>query len=388
LEDRQLLSAGVGHHHHHHPPPHPSHHHHRHPPQPLFVPPLQLSEPPPQLPAPVARAIGTSGRGLAPGLSIVAIATASAANVPDGPVSTFLALSDGTIDEVTETPTFPDHFSFAGPTHIGRPEEEAAGGFINRFDAGTDSNGAPMVVLKYDNGDAFEFSDSLGWRSLGTNIAAVVAGQFGLSVTVDATARGLVAHTDGPHGGDTVVPLPSSERGNIVQVSAGTITVDVVFANGDAWEWSSFYGWELMTSGNAVSSAAGEYGVSDVLLNNGQLFQFYAHTQGWNLAPVELADHVTLFSLGTTFNGNPMTDLVTNNQAEELRYTFAKGAVQSVLGPSLFDPAKSPNQIQTFSASNYGVSGVLYTDGSLVIHYDRWQPGHPPAPPIDVEVPL
>jgi hypothetical protein len=387
LEDRQLLSAGVGHHHHHHPPQHPSHHHHRHPLQPLFVPPPQLSEPPPQLPAPVAQAIGTTGRGLAPGLSIVAIATASSSNVPDGPVSTFLLLSDGTIDEVTVTPTFPDHFSFAGPTHIGRPEEEAAGAVINRFDAGTDSNGAPMVVMKYDNGDAFEFSDSLGWRSLGTNVAAVAAGQFGLSVTVDATARGLTAHKDGgSNAGDTVVALPSSEGGNIVQVSAGNITVGVVFNDGNAWEWSPFYGWEMMT-GSAVASAAGEYGVSDVLLNNGQLFQFYAHTQGWNLAPVELADHVALFSQGTTFNGNPMTDVVTNNQAQELRYAFVKGTVLSVPGP-LSDPAKSPNQIQTFSASNYGVSGVLYTDGSLVIHYDRWQPGNTAAPPIDVDVPL
>ena len=149
------------------------------------------------------------------------------------------------------------------------------GGGVASIDAGTDRTGVNSVDYITTNGSAYELSNNGYQISLGTGVHAVSAGRMGVS---EVLFNGGNAY-DYREANKTWTFLAS----NVAQVTAGSdasgnAMIDLLFTNGNLWQYTNASGWTYLDGGvHSVSKARG--GLVDVLFSDGDAFEY--SSRGW-----------------------------------------------------------------------------------------------------------
>jgi hypothetical protein len=293
---------------------------------------------------------------------------------PNGKVTIYNLHANNSLDEMVVDPANPPN-GFAQVTPLAVPEEQAAGATIIAMGAGTSVFDDPKVVLLYNDGHAYEWSDTIGgdpsratakWVHLSLNASMIAAGFHGMAVTVDGGIFYL--HTDGistiPNVTQSFLPPAAEQGATLVAIDAGTADrqqsamVDALFSDGSAWSWNPTAGWQQLGS-QATWVAAGLNGASLVIVN-GQIQLF---SQGPGGPMNTFGQMVPAASLGDTAQGDPLIDYDANGTITEINTTVNQGV------------SVSDQMLNRYGAGNSGASAVVLTDGELLLFLDTTPPG-------------
>jgi hypothetical protein len=148
----------------------------------------------------------------------------------------------------------------------------AAGGFryltsgVSSIDAGTDKTGVNMVDLVYSSGKAYEDSDSTGLHYLAAGVQSVSAGQQGYSALVFTNGSASLYN-------ETSHSLASLASSGVSEVTVGVdksgkYMLDLVYSNGNAYEYHTATGWTSLGSGIATVGKA-RAGLVDIVFSTG-----------------------------------------------------------------------------------------------------------------------
>jgi hypothetical protein len=227
---------------------------------------------------------------------------------------TFVLLSNGTLREHTKS----------GWTTL-------ATGVAYVSNQGVDNNGRALVDVISTTGEAYEYHDGLGWLDITGGVAQAEAGQGVSYVLLSNGSLYEVKDADG-----TVTFLKSG----VTSISAGTdkygvSMVDVVLASHAASEYSDTSGWHALKAG-VQQVSAGQMGVSEVLLTNGNAYDYREATKTWTL----LGSNVAQIEAGVDASGDAMIDLVDDTGAM-YEYTAAKGWTELATGVATISKARA-----------------------------------------------
>ena len=207
----------------------------------------------------------------------------------------------------------------------------AASGVTGPVSAGTDSYGNAMVVYKQQYGNtfsSFEFSDTTqrSYMLDSQHAWQVSAGRNGYSIDLNNQGSVFLFHdkdflysSTGPWWGQWKVVVSSG----VTQASIGTDAynapmVDVVWS-GQGWQWTQTTGWGLLGSG-VKKVSAGQWGVSEILYNNGSLYQYSQQSNQQS----NMSNNVLDVQAGTDDKGQAAITTLTSD-GKEWNYTTTHG---------------------------------------------------------------
>jgi hypothetical protein len=356
-------------------------------------------------------------------------ATALPMLAPNGHVKIFDLHNNGTIDELDVDPQTHATIAFTLPV----PGGVSAGATVSSIWAGTDSVSAPMLVVRFSDGNAFEWKDTnFQWAHLSSTASFAAAGYYGTSVTVDSDpfrtwwpntwgsfsgwfgddfgfgngvsrigdSRWFNLHNDKDGRVTASFQPPPQEQaytwishnwllGNevfvhpgasIVQISMGTADsqghamVDALFSDGNAWSWSAATGtWQLLGS-SVQQVAAGLQGASALLLTN-NLLELLPQGVGGLTVLFGSVKPGAGFDLGAFAQGGPMLlfAVQNSNNTTTLVESDQFGARHILPVPSW------ANRVSAH-AGNGGASALIYSSTTsatrqLWLHIDNPQLG-------------
>jgi hypothetical protein len=341
---------------------------------------------------------------------------------PGGQVTIYALRSDNTFEEILVNPAQ----GTVMPAPLPTPPGEGPGTPIVQFAGGTNSFSLPMCVVLYQDGHAYEWSDSLkSWLVLSRHASLAAAGVNGVSVTVDDPVfhgrsgtvddRVFHLHSDALLGGVTVSfrpprkepgprfverlrpssledlfeqgfrdPLGSwldrfRSRGvAIVQVdagadAAGNPVITALFSDGHAWAWnSSTIQWQFL-AGSVKKVAAGVNGALAWETTGDQL----TVVQPGNPFSPASAVIMGLFGLGSTAQGDGMIGF----QQTDGTYVEVNGTTGMLNPLPSLAVSGTPVFIVPFGMGNKGASAWVYysdpvgTDGTLMLRIDNTPAG-------------
>jgi hypothetical protein len=148
---------------------------------------------------------------------------------------------------------------------------------VASISAGTDAQGNNAVDVVLTSGNAWEHSDSTGWYFIASGVRSVSAGSQGIADYV--TTGGNAYQFSQATGKSTYLAA------NVAQVTAGTdangyAMIDLLFSNGNLYEYRASGGWSFLASGVASISKA-RAGLIDVVFSNGNAEEHTA-AGNWN----------------------------------------------------------------------------------------------------------
>ncbi len=221
-----------------------------------------------------------------------------------------------------------------------------SGGIASVSSEGIDNSGRALVDVVTTDGRAYEYHDGSGWVYLTSGVRDAEAGQ-GLSyVLLD---NGSLYERKDVNGQFSYL------GSGVVSIDAGTDrygvnSVDVVLNTGAAYEISNTSGAHLLATGvKAVS--AGTLGVSEILLRNGNAYNYQETTNAYTF----LASNVAQVTAGTDPGGNAMIDLLYGNGAL-YEYRTSTGWTNVA------------NGVRSASKGLAGVVDYILANGSLYEH--------------------
>jgi hypothetical protein len=138
---------------------------------------------------------------------------------------------------------------------------------VTAIDAGTDRYGVNMVTEIW-NGQAWEHSDSTGWRYLASNVKAVSAGQMG-NMAILYTNGDAAKYSEASGSTSFLVS-------GVAQVTAGTdengqALTEVLLTNGKLWELHANGGWNYLDD-SVTSVSKAHAGVLDAVFTWGYAY--------------------------------------------------------------------------------------------------------------------
>jgi hypothetical protein len=136
---------------------------------------------------------------------------------------------------------------------------------IVAIDAGTDPYGVSAVDMVDGSGNAWEFSDTTGWHFIASAVSSMSAGQHGTVAFVAGTGDAYLFSEK--TGAATFLDSNASQVTAGVD-AAGNAMIDLLFANGDLYEYQAANGWTHMNSG-VQSVGKGRAGIVDLVLAGG-----------------------------------------------------------------------------------------------------------------------
>jgi hypothetical protein len=147
---------------------------------------------------------------------------------------------------------------------------------VTAIDAGTDRYGINMMTEVW-LGYGYEHSDSTGWHYIDSGVKSVSAGQNGIMDYL--TTAGNAYFFNESIGGKTYL------GSGVSAVTAGTDLngnwmIDLLFSNGNLWEYRQPGGWTQLTS-SVVSIGKAHSGVVDMVFAWGNTSYAYSPA-GWN----------------------------------------------------------------------------------------------------------
>jgi hypothetical protein len=365
-------------------------------------------------------------------------ATALPMLAPNGHVKIFDLHDNGTIDDLDVDPRNPAATNaFALPM-----PGVSAGATVASIWAGTDTVHFPMLVVRYSDGNAYEWLDmKFQWIHLSSAASFAAAGENGNSVTVD-TVSTLIRWSSPFNGltgslfsnnfvfGNSVTTTgdnrwfnihndkdgrviasfqpPLQEQaytriyhdwlwGNylinhpgasIVQISMGTADsqgnamVDALFSDGNAWSWNLATGTWQFLGGSVQQVAAGLQGASAMLLSNNQL-ELLPQGAGSPTIFIGNVKPGAGFDLGVDGQGGPMLLFATQNSNNTTTLVET-----DQFGNQHILPIPSWANHVSAAAGDGGVSALIYSNttsgaSQLWLHIDNPQLGGV----LDFEVP-
>jgi hypothetical protein len=130
----------------------------------------------------------------------------------------------------------------------------------SKIDAGTDVQGVNAVDVVFTWGDAWERSDDTSWHFIASGVQSVSAGRLGIC---DYLTTDGAAHWHHELGSDATL------AGGVSQVTAGTdangnYMIDLLYANGDLWEYRAGGAWTYLGGGNGQISKANAGAITEI----------------------------------------------------------------------------------------------------------------------------
>jgi hypothetical protein len=139
-----------------------------------------------------------------------------------------------------------------------------------QIDAGTDRYGVNTVGAVYSSANFWEYSDTSGWHFIDSSVQSISVGQQGIATYV-TTAQNAYLYSE--------VSGVSSFLGSGVAQSVtgvdqfGNYMIDLVYSNGDNWEYRVGKGWFYLDFNvRSISKAVGGISIHVSNANNAWLF--------------------------------------------------------------------------------------------------------------------
>jgi hypothetical protein len=226
-----------------------------------------------------------------------------------------------------------------------------AGGVATVSNQGIDRNSRALVDFVTTGGQAYEYRDGTGLVPLTSGVRDAQAG-LGVSYVLltNGTLLEYADSTDPRQPGQW-----STITSGVASIDAGSdrygvTSVDYVLISGAAYEFSNATGPHFLASG-ARSVSAGRMGASELLLGNGNAYDYQESTG----VSTFLASNVSQVTAGADAAGNAMIDLVLNG-GNLYEYRTGSGWTLLTTGTAWVGKARA------------GVVGVVLTNGNA---YER-----------------
>jgi hypothetical protein len=145
---------------------------------------------------------------------------------------------------------------------------------VSAIDAGTDRTGVNMVTELW-NGQAWEWSDSSGWHYIPYSVYSVTqisAGRQGMIDFVDAAGQAFLWIES---SGQFVYLGSGVTRVTTGYDQYGGLVVDLLYWNGDLWDWRAATGWQRL-DWDVYTVSKARAGVVDDISNLGTAWEFDA----------------------------------------------------------------------------------------------------------------
>lgn len=148
---------------------------------------------------------------------------------------------------------------------------------VTKLDAGTDVQGVNMVDVIETSGNAWEHSDSSGWHFLASGVASISAGRQGISDFV-TTAGVAHWHTE---GGSDVALASGVKQATAGYDQNGNYMIDLLYTSGAVSQYRTNTGWTTLASSGSgvVSISKAHLGAVDLVYSNGNAWEY--GLSGW-----------------------------------------------------------------------------------------------------------